>query len=372
MGLKKIIKILLEPFYLFKMTVAEKIRKKKFFYKRHKPVELQFPITYKCNFDCVMCGMHSLINQNHMSPEEISKVLSDKLYQDVQSVGINGGEPFLRPDLVECIECVVNSLPKLKSISIISNGYCTEKILKDLQAIKKICAKGNVKLQVSFSLDGVEEMQEFMRGKQGSYDKLMDTIRIIKENKKMYCDVLMMICTITKYNIYKIYEVEKWAKECDIEVSYNVATINKRIANEERVKDFSVFADEQARMLTQEFFYKKYLESGSEKYFGLFLFVHEGKRYGYCTYQYNDGVTLTPSGEVCYCATHSEIIGNALEKSSYNLFADNDDYHRELCNKHCSTCSHYLYSLNSAGKKKLKQEIDNMRKLVLLPKLRRK
>lgn len=372
MVLKNIIKIILEPLYLYKMVVAEKIRKKKMFYRYRKPIELQFPITYKCNFDCVMCGMHSLINKKHMSAEEISNVLADKLYQDVQSVGINGGEPFLRLDLIECIGNIVNTLPKLRTINIISNGYCTKKIINDLKVIKKICTEAKVKLQVSFSLDGIEEMQGFMRGKEDAYDKLVNTIQLIKDNRDMYCDSLMMICTVTKYNIYKIYEVEKWSKEYNIEVSYNVATINKRIANEDRVNDFSVFGDEQARMLTQEFFYKKYLETGSEKYYGLFLFLHEGKRYGYCPYEYKEGVTLTPSGEVCYCATHSEIMGNALKESSYNIFVDNENYHRDLCNKHCSTCSHYFYSLNSLGKKKLKKEIDNMRKLVLLPKLRRK
>lgn len=372
MGLKKILKVLLEPVRILKMAMSEKLHSKKFFYKRKLPIELQFPITYKCNFDCVMCGMHNLIGKSHMDAKDIKEILSDSLFKKVQSVGINGGEPFLRTDLSECIEAVITSLPELKVVSIISNGYCTDKIVKDLPVIKKMCKEHQVRLQVSFSLDGVDEMQDFMRGRQGAYEHLMETIHKISENRELYCDSLMMICTITKYNIYKIYDVENWAKQFDIEVSYNVATINKRIANEDRVSDFSVFSDEQARMLTQEFFYKKYYETGNEKYYGLFLFVSEGKRYAYCPYMYSGGVTLTPDGSLCYCATHSDILGSAKDKSAHKMFMENDNYHRSLCNEKCDSCSHYIYSLNSKGKKRLKREKDNQRTLVLLPKLRRK
>lgn len=372
MILKKCIRVLLEPVRILKMTIMEKLHSKRFFYKRSLPVELQFPITYKCNFDCVMCGMHNLIQKGHMESEDIKNILSDSLFRKVRSVGINGGEPFLRGDLPECIKAVITSLPELKIINIISNGYCTDKIVRDLQVIKKMCGEYQIKLQVSFSLDGTDKMQDFMRGREGAFSHLMETIDILSKDKELYCDSLLMICTITKYNIYKIYEVEEWAEKYGIAVSYNVATINKRIANEDRVSDFSVFSDEQARMLTQEFFYKKYYETGNEKYYGLFLFVSEGKRYAGCPYMYNDGVTLTPDGSLCYCATHSDILEDAKQKPAYEIFQKYDDYHTTLRNEKCATCSHYMYSLNSAGKRKLKHEKNNQRKIALLIKLRRK
>lgn len=71
--------------------------------------QIQLPITFKCNFDCVMCGMRNLISQEDFSSEELSQIISDKLFQNVTGIGLNGGEPFLKKDLVECVEVITQT-----------------------------------------------------------------------------------------------------------------------------------------------------------------------------------------------------------------------------------------------------------------------
>lgn len=320
------------------------------------PVELQFPITYLCNFDCVMCGMHRLINKKHMSIDDIKTILSDKLFCKIESVGINGGEPFLRDDLVECIDAVVSSLPRLKRIFIISNGYYTERIVNYLKKIKEITVNHGLELTVSFSVDGVGAMQDFMRGRKNAFEKVEKTIEEVTRNRDEYCDHLNVICTITKHNVYSLPEVELWGEAHKIDISYNIATINERIDNHEKFEDFTIFNDFEAKKMASEFFYKQYLSTHNEKYYALFVFAETGKRVGPCTYSNGKGVTLTPDGNLCYCATHSELIGNVMMNSPYSLFQKNTKYRVQMCKEYCHGCSHYLYGLNSSGLKSLMNE----------------
>mgnify|MGYP003289242921 CR=1 FL=1 len=324
---------------------------------RKYPTTIQLPITYKCNFDCVMCGMRNLAKQQDFTADELGRILEDKLYSKVISIGINGGEPFLKTDLEQCVEVMLEEISTLKSISIISNGFFTDLICKKLSSIKKMATNKGVKVHLALSVDGIDEMQDFMRGAKDAWKNVNTTIDRLFEKKEQYFDSFKTICTITKHNVYSLYEVEDWAKERDIEVSYNIATINVRIDNEKKLQDFSIFGDEKARMFAAEFFYKRFFNSRSQRDFALFLFITTGERYAACDCQYNRWVTLTPNGRLGYCATHSKDIGNALEQSSYKIFNKNTKYLREIKRDYCRNCSHYMYRLNRIGIKKYFDEI---------------
>lgn len=110
------------------VTIIPERRKK----IRKYPDTIQLPITYKCNFDCVMCGMHHLINNKDFTYKELEKILHDKLFSRVKAVGINGGEPFLKEDLLQCIQVMLKELPHLKNIYFISNGYFTDSMCEKL------------------------------------------------------------------------------------------------------------------------------------------------------------------------------------------------------------------------------------------------
>ena len=331
------------------------------------PKVIQFPITYKCNFDCIMCGMRSLITKQDFSLEELDIVLSDKLFSRVESVGVNGGEPFLRNDIVKCIEVMISRLPLLKNINIISNGYYTDNIISKISEIKKLCNPKNIALNLDVSVDAYGELQDYMRGAKNAWTNVNRTIDLIKEEQECLCDHLGVITTITPKNIYNIIEVEEWAKEKKLDVAFNIATVNERINNKYKINNFSFEVDMKAKKLCQEFFYRKFFEEQSpeksKRYFGIYLLLCYGKRYAPCECQENEWVTLTPDLNVSYCATHSKILGSALEKSSYDIFNENISYLNELKNKYCSNCSHYLYRLNREGLVLYYKECRRIRKL---------
>lgn len=314
------------------------------------PITIQLPITYKCNFDCVMCGMHHLIQNKDFSAGELDTILSDRLFSKVQVVGVNGGEPFLKDDLVECVKVMIGRLKDLKYINIISNGYFTDLIDTKLREIHKLCQAAGVKVHISFSVDGVEEMQDFMRGKKDAWKKVNRTLETLRSAKEKAYDSLGIICTVTKHNVYHLPQVENWAKQNHLKVNYNIATVNLRIDNEERLEDFTVLNDPKASMLAREFFYQKAMTEHSKIYFGLYLFLKDGKRYAPCHCQTNTWVTLTPDGQISYCATHSKELGSALERSAYDIFNGNTEYLRQLTKENCDTCSHYIATLTGRGR----------------------
>ncbi len=316
--------------------------------KPQKPTTIQLPITYKCNFDCVMCGMHNLIHKQGFSAEELQGILHDDLFTEIESVGINGGEPFLLPDLIQYVSCIIESLPKLKRIDIISNGYLTEKILSDAKTIKNICTKRNVKLSLSISLDGINEMQDRMRGKVGAFKRCRDTIERIKTNKDEYCDSFKTLCTITKINVYNLCELDSWAKRNEIPIRYNIATLHKRICNNEKYESFSILTDKQARMMATEFLYYKFKETRNEKYYGLYYYALTGDRIAMCSHR-SSVVTLTPDGCLAYCATYSDEIGDTSKCSANEIFfsKENVDYRKKLCEEYCHHCSQYSGNLRA-------------------------
>ena len=312
------------------------------------PATIQLPITHLCNFDCVMCGMHHMIGRPDFTAEELGRILKDDLFGEVTSVGVNGGEPFLKKDLADCIRAIITNCPKTRDLFFISNGYFTERIRTSLREIRNVCADRNVCIHLSLSLDGVEDMQDFHRGCKNSYRNLVETLHMLRTEGDL-TDDLDIICTVTRYNIFRIREVEAFSRREGIPVAYNIATENVRIENEDRLQDFSLFSDETARHLAMEFFYAKYMETRSEKYFGLFLYLRDKRRYAECPCRQNEWVTLTPDCELGYCATHSKKLGNALERSAREIYDEHLSYLDEIKETYCEGCSHYGYHLGGEG-----------------------
>lgn len=312
------------------------------------PNTIQLPITYKCNYNCVMCGMRKLVSQKGFSSVELQKILSDPLFKKIVTVGVNGGEPFILPDINEYIRIIIETLPNLKNIFMISNGYFTDAILEKSEIIHNLCKLHGIRYNLSISLDGVGDMQNKMRGHKNAFVTTSKTIEKILKDPRKYCDSFGAICTITKINVYNIAELDTWAKMHNIPMSYNIATIHKRISNEDRYNDFSVFTDKRAQLMAAEFFYSKFLENFSEQYFARYFVVKYNKRIAMCGHQ-RQVVTLTPNGAISYCATHSKEIGNAYERSAYSIFFDPENlkYREGLRKTHCVSCSHYSDALTA-------------------------
>jgi MoaA/NifB/PqqE/SkfB family radical SAM enzyme len=309
------------------------------------PRVLQFPVTANCNMNCIMCNIESIKGRKDLSVQEYRTILINRLFSRIESVGINGGEPFLYYNLVDLVGMLCSVLPKIRNVYIITNGYFTEKLLTQLPRIKSSCAKAGVMLHLSISIDGVGAMHDAIRCLGGAFLHVEETCRQISSDREKYCDTFQIICTVTKVNVYHLTEVDVWAKENRYPISYNVGTLHKRLHNEVKYEGFSVLPDVHSKMMAIEFFYRKFAENKSKTYFALYKYLLSGRRATACDFA-NNGCTLDSDGQLYYCATYSKSLGLVSSTNAYEVFESGRAYREELLTTHCATCSHYVGTLN--------------------------
>jgi len=299
-----------------------------------------------------MCGMRTMMHNKDITPGELKEILKNDLFSDIKIVGLNGGEPFILENLIEYVCVIIDSLSSLKDLYVISNGFFTQRVLDFSKSIKALCQKRNIKYHLSISIDGYGDMQDLMRGHKNAFKNGIETGKIIKGNRACYCDDFGIICTITKINVYNLAQIDSYAKLVCLPITYNIATIHKRLNNDYKYEDFSIFTDERAQMMAAEFFYSKFLETKKEFYFARYYFVKNSTRIAVCGHR-SQVVTITPNGNISYCATHSKELGSAIENKANDLFFNRDNlkYRKDMQNEYCNNCSHYSDGLTKKGYK---------------------
>lgn len=147
--------------------------------KTDPPLRVVFlELTKKCNLKCKHCYLGD--SNDIKTPNndlEIDNLISQIDELGVMEVQLTGGEPFLVPYMPK----VIQELQKrMIPCSIFTNGtIMPENFLEYL-------SKNNNGLIFYISLDGFPEVHDFFRGKTGTYQKTVETI---KKLLKLNCDV---------------------------------------------------------------------------------------------------------------------------------------------------------------------------------------
>ena len=86
----------------------------------NRPVSnLRVSLTPKCNLSCIYCHKEGEKSpKDQISAGEIAEVLRVAATFEIRSVKFTGGEPLLRPDLIE----IVRSVPRSMESSLTTNG----------------------------------------------------------------------------------------------------------------------------------------------------------------------------------------------------------------------------------------------------------
>jgi MoaA/NifB/PqqE/SkfB family radical SAM enzyme len=309
------------------------------------PKVIQLPITYNCNSKCVMCNIWRMDHSGEALVDEFAKFMRDELFEKVEAVGINGGEPSLVKNIHEYAEEILK-LPSLKSLNIISHGFGTKPLTKALKKIYQRCQEKGVSFHVAISLDGVGEIHNIVRGRKQLFEKTSSTIDEIILNQSEYCDSYDVGCTVVSQNIDYLIELDAYAVFKNYNIKYRLGIENKRIESDKLRDQFSVLYSP-LRQSAKEFFH--YKMSGSKdllerfKYYAIFFWLNSNhpKRLLGCAWK-DEGVTLDSRGELYYCAVASEGIGSLRsEKGEKIFFKDkNIEYRKSIVTNSCDGCIH--------------------------------
>jgi GTP 3',8-cyclase len=97
----------------------------------NRPVSnLRISLTPKCNLACIYCHREGEKKpEEPLGAPEIAEILKVAEHIGIRSVKFTGGEPMLRPDLLEIIQSVPDSMES----SITTNGTCLAGLAADLK-----------------------------------------------------------------------------------------------------------------------------------------------------------------------------------------------------------------------------------------------
>ncbi len=146
-----------------------------------------------------MCFYSEYLNRgnvNLITLDEIEKI--SKSLPGLFHLILTGGEPFLRSDIGE-IAGVFYKNSETKNISIPTNGFFTDLIITHTKKI--IENNAGLNLRVIVSLDGFEEVHNYIRGNDLSFRNSIDTIKKLKNLEKDYPNFTCGVCTtLSSYN----------------------------------------------------------------------------------------------------------------------------------------------------------------------------
>ncbi len=313
--------------------------------KKKYPKVIQLPITYNCNSRCVMCNIWQMDHSGEATVEEFAKFMQDDIFKKVEAVGINGGEPSLVPNLHEYADEILK-LPSLKSLNIISHGFSSKPLFKNIEKIYKSCKEKGVSFHVAISLDGVGDVHDPVRGKPKVFEKTTATIDEIIKNQYKYCDSYDIGCTIVKQNIDYLIELDTYAKSKNYNIKYRLGIDNKRIESDKLREQYSVIYSP-LRQSAKEFFHYQISQTkdlaNRFKYYSIFYWLNSKKpeRLLGCSWK-DEGITLDARGELYYCAVASDSIGSLRKGKGENIFFDdkNIKYRESIIKNSCDSCIH--------------------------------
>ncbi|MBQ6081344.1 MAG: TIGR04133 family radical SAM/SPASM protein [Bacteroidales bacterium] len=170
--------------------------------KVHELNYLFWECTTRCNFHCRHCGSDCSVQsrEKDMPLEDFLKVL-DTIPQNHRpkefTVVLTGGEPLLRPDIVEAGREIWR---RGFGWGMVTNGW-----KYDEQMHSRLMGAGMGALTVS--LDGLEASHDWMRGVKGSYERVLKAISIFAREPRLNSDVVTCVNKRNLGELQQIYDI---------------------------------------------------------------------------------------------------------------------------------------------------------------------
>jgi len=181
------------------INIRERFRwvRKIIFHGKISPEQITFFVTNKCGLNCKHCFYKDKLNKGEDAALSEIKRISENL-GEFSFLTLTGGEPFMRDDLPEIAETFILK-NKVSRISIPTNGFEPRKIYSETQKILERCPGAEIIVKVS--IDGLEDVHDGIRGVKGSYERAVETFKLLKtlkeKNRRFRAGIL---CTISKIN----------------------------------------------------------------------------------------------------------------------------------------------------------------------------
>lgn len=320
-----------------------------------KPTVLNLNIIDSCNSKCTMCNIWKRDEALEISPDQLKTVLSDELFSELLHIGVTGGEPTLREDLPDIYQKIIEAVPNIKGLSIITNAIIEEDVKQRILDVKLVCDKYRVPFSAMVSIDGVGKAHDNVRGINGNFKTAISVYNYLKDELKI---PVAFGCTISKINVWDADDLLFYAKQNDMYGRFRVAETINRLYNHDRGKVIRNFDDDESYNLLLFFEKLKHSFENNSTYNRTYSSIQNilqgGDRLIGCPY-HNQGVVLGSKGQLSYCAPKSREIGNALEQSSQEIYKNQFAEKKRILKENCSSCIHDYHAPITPGEIELQK-----------------
>ncbi|MBN1224500.1 MAG: hypothetical protein JXB23_14725 [Candidatus Aminicenantes bacterium] len=315
--------------------------------KPPRPNAMCIYVTYMCQMRCQMCEIWKMddkkAHDTELSLSEWGSILADPLFTRLEFINVNGGEPNLRQDLPKMVELFAEKFPRLRTITMNSNGLPVQRASANVAEISRICRDRDIRFSVSISLHALGSVFDEIVGVPNAYPKVLETLRALKKMQESLPFYLGVNCVITDTNIDHLHDMLQWSREENIPVNFTLGEVRDRFHNLDtnvmsairthKKKDLLKFL----RSLAKN---KSLFNQHAYRYRQLADMIELDKKRRISCHYAMGGVILGSEGTLYYCKD-SRPIGNCRERSAEALYFDPENLSyrkKELIEKKCRTC----------------------------------
>ena len=170
------------------------------FRRPRAPTRAVIELTRRCNLRCTMCQTYELEPRHELSVAELRAILAQM--PGLNWLDLTGGEIFVRKDAAELIEAA--SEPRaLGVLHFPTNGWFTARVVEAVACAR--ARRPDIELLITVSLDGPPAVHDLIRGREGSFDRAIETFLQLRamDSVRVYVGT-----TITPDNVDAIDAIE--------------------------------------------------------------------------------------------------------------------------------------------------------------------
>jgi len=310
-----------------------------------KPRFVCFPVTFRCNSRCQMCHLWQTPGTTaEIDSRKIEAVFSNPLFRKVEEVVLHGGEPTLRDDLKDIVGIILRAFPRLKSLTLSTNGLDPDLVGRRLEEVLAAVGAQAEKLTVTVSIDGPQSTHDRIRGVEGGFARSVKTVELLKRFQKEHPIDVKIITVIQPRNLPDMEAMLTFAEGLELDIIFQPLMIDPfylNSASDPRLQ----FTEEQKRR------YRTFIEthlgrgrSPRSLYWRNFLKMMDGgKRTAPCAYD-RYVLSLYPTGDVLPCSREGWIrFGQVGDNDIGRIWFSREAkaVRKKMRKELCPTCSFY-------------------------------
>jgi MoaA/NifB/PqqE/SkfB family radical SAM enzyme len=282
-----------------------------------RPEALSMEVTRRCVAKCVMCNIWQMRpTSKELEAGDWLNLLGSPIMSRLKELDLTGGEPFLRDDIVALLLGIARlkqgPLRQLCSVAITTNGFLTDKVLRDVGSVIAPLDDAGVTLVFACGFDGVGKTHDRIRRFKGGWERLNATLEGLQALRQKHPSLVLGIkTTVTRYNIDEIEKICRYAEERGLFtiISPYIITAN-RYGNIDRENSLAFSVEELVKL--REFYTSARIRWSYYRN-ELLRFIDSGRMVKPCSAGFNY-FFIRSTGELYSCPIIEAPLGNVKDK----------------------------------------------------------